>query len=379
VGALLEEFDEQLFAGANPALYNFNQFYNRDTKNPKFASTNDDRWRPAEILADAISILSNDFCDGSIADAFVEPVVNPERSIPDFKASTGNTGGSISYPNGIAKSVYDKYGLYSPGCSRGGNGNGSTSYQNQNRVKAEPPTNGEGWEWKREGGASIAVDNGGTNNSKPSWSDFTTPIQIGRTGEPLLIARPINNNATLPINYGEGGLNLAYTTPQEGRGDGKRLISDTDNATRINAIVVSGLTPSRPKQSYGGLHNFPRFLENWGGKEFIFSGSFLQLNFSNYATGPFEQEGWATGEQEDAKNPEPIQHYAPPNRLWGYDVGLQFAPAGPAAARFVAPSSTRSEFYTEPPVSDPYINKLCEAAKAANPNLAGITCVSQNP
>ncbi len=374
VGALLEEFDEQLFAGTNPALYTFDQFYkDRITKNTKFAKTNDDRWRPAEILADAISILSNDFCDGSIADAFVEPV-NSERSIPDFKANNGAAGGGkIDYPNDIPKSVYDQYGLYSPGCRRGGKG--STSYQNQNRVMAEPPTDNQGWEWKREGAASIAVDNGGGKNDKPSWSDFTTPIQIGRTGEPLLIARPIDNNATLPINYGKGGFELEYATPQEGRGNGKRLISDTDEATRINAIVVSGLTPSRPNQSYGGLHNFPRFLENWDKKEFIFSGSFLQLNFSNYATAPFEQEGWDTGVAPTPQ--EPIQHYYPPNRLWGYDVGLQFAPAGPAAARFVAPSSTRSEFYTEPPVSDPYINKLCEAAKAANPNLATISCVSQ--
>jgi hypothetical protein len=81
---------------------------------------------------------------------------------------------------------------------------------------------------------------------------------------------------------------------------------------------------------------------------------------------------------------EPIPHYQPPTRVWGYDVALQFAPAGPIAARFVAPSATRSEFYTEPPVSDPYINKLCKAAQAIQgQNLTAtnrpINCVTQTP
>jgi hypothetical protein len=179
----------------------------------------------------------------------------------------------------------------------------------------------------------------------------------------------------LPINYGLGGLGRPYATPDENRGT--RLVEDA-TPTRMNAIVVSGLSPSRPNQSYGGLHNFPRFLELWGSNQFYFSGSFLQLNFSNYATGPFEQEGWEPG--QIATTNEPIPHYQPPQRLWGYDVALQFAPAGPIAARFVAPSSTRSEFYTEPPLSDPYINNLCIAAKAL-PDLATkpFNCVAQVP
>jgi hypothetical protein len=193
-----------------------------------------------------------------------------------------------------------------------------------------------------------------------------------------LIARPIDQNPTLPVKYGVGGLNLGYATPNEGRGT--RVVADAAD-TRMNAIIVSGLSPSRPNQSYGGLHNFPRFLELWGSRRFWFSGSFLQLNFSNYATGPFEQEGWEPGQL--ATTDEPIPHYQPPTRLWGYDVALQFAPAGPIAARFVAPSATRSEFYTEPPVSDPYINKLCRAAKAIQgqitPSGRQIDCVTQTP
>jgi hypothetical protein len=363
-GALLEEFTQLL---PNDRPYNFNEFYNQRTvRDPNFSAAGD-RWRPSEILADSISILSNTFCDGSIADAFVSPSTNP-RNIPDFSAS--------SSPGDIQKSVYNQLGLYSAGCGAGNTGN--TSYQNQNRVRNAPPTNANGgWEWKREG--SAAVQPNPTASAQP-WSDFTTPIQISRTGEPLLIARPTNQNPTLPVKYGIGGLGLPYATPNEGRGT--RLVAGASD-TRINAIVVSGLSPSRPNQSYGGLHNFPRFIEQWNGQRFWFSGSFLQLNFSNYATGPFEQEGWEPG--QIATTDEPIPHYQPPARLWGYDVALQFAPAGPIAARFVAPSATRSEFYTEPPVSDPYINKLCNAATAIadvtskRPPGKPFVCVAQRP
>jgi hypothetical protein len=372
-GTLLEEFTQKLpeaIPAAGQPPYSFDQFYtDRTTRDPNFAVSTTDRWRPSEILADSISILSNGYCDGSIADAFVNPSTNP-RNIPDF---SGQSSGDIR------KAVYNQLGLYSQGCAANG-GNGNTSYQNQNRVQNAPPT--DGWEWKREGAAAVVPSAiAGTQ----SWSDFTTPIQIGRTGEPLLIARPINRNPTLPVNYGIGGFNAPYATPNENRGT--RLVASAAD-TRVNAIVVSGISPSRPGQSYGGLHNFPRFIEQWNGRRFWFSGSFLQLNFSNYATGPFEQEGWEPGAAFHntalLTSDEPIPHYQPPVRLWGYDVALQFAPAGPVAARFVAPSATKSEFYTEPPVSDPYINKLCRAAQAIqNQNLTAtnrrIDCVTQTP
>ncbi len=357
-GALLEEFTQQLFPDG-AGVYNYNQFYNtRTTKEPKFATLNEDRWRPSEILADAISILSDNICDGSLADAFVAPN-RSANAVPDFSFGGGNS--VPNYPNNIDRRAYDEFGLYSPSCTN----NNNTTFQNQNRVSQNPPDNARGWEWKREGADFVSRD-----DSRP-WSDFTTPIQIGRTGEPLLIARPNDANPTLPVNYRIGGLNRNYANP--GGGGGRQVSGAV--STRVNAIVVSGLPPSREKQSYGGLHNFPRFLEGWGGDRFFFSGSFLQLNFSNYASGPFEQEAWEPGETPG--NGEPIPHYSPPNRLWGYDVALQLAPAGPAASRFVSSANTQSEFYTEPPISDPYINKLCAAAK--NAGVTAAKCISQQP
>jgi hypothetical protein len=334
-GALLEEFNEQIFPdGAN--LYNEAQFYGRATRNTNFANLDNDRWRSTEILADAVSILSDNFCDGSIADTFVP--------IPQ-----------------VQNTQYNQFGLSDPGCR---NTNTYSSFVNQNRPSTDPPAN---WAWKRETAGFVAIQ--GQPNA---FTDFTAPVKISRTGEPLLLARPVQRTGSQPVSdpvpvaYGLGGLGQGYADVII-----PRTLSDARN-TRVNAIVVSGLLPSRDGQSYGGLHNFPRFLEEWGGDRLFFSGSFLQLNFSNYATGPYEQEGWEPGQPVTAA--EPIPHYIPPTRLWGYDVALQFAPAGPAATRFVSPSTRRNEFYTELPVNDPYMSQLCRSAQGIVPGTARLNC-----
>jgi hypothetical protein len=386
-GNFLEEFTQTLFADNNPVRYTFDTFYKRTAKDTRFATGKDDRWRPSEIMADAITMLSESFCDGSIADTFVsttDPTDTAKSTIPDFDISNAGAGAKaaeIIYPASVDQSTYNKFGLYAPGCGTK-KGGVSTSYLNQNRNTSTTglalPTTNEGWEWKREGASFVAAIGGGVNNPKPSWSDFTTPIQIGRSGEPLVIARPNSKAATLPVNYGIGGLGLPYKKPEDGIDTNAGRIRPTSaELLRMNATVVSGITPSRPNQSYGGLHNFPRFIENWRNAKVIFAGSFLQLNFSNYATSPFEQKGWEPDILYTTVPGKGTEYYDAPKRLWGYDVGLQFAPAGPAAVRFVSPSATRSEFYTEPPVSDPYINKLCVAAKAAGLDAK---CVNQqNP
>jgi hypothetical protein len=399
-GATLEEFTQQIFPDGGTALYDNAKFYNRTTKQANFTDIDNDRWRPTELFADSISILSSNFCDGSISDTFVNPQ-SALKATPDFD-------GALPVPDSVNQNVYGDtaYGLFNPACT----GNDRTSFSNQNRPNQSAGTNAlaDGAEWAREMGSGYpgitvpgAAQPAGTippNNgyfsfvsskdpavAKP-WSDFTSPVKISRSGEPLVIDRPLNDKDGItttgkwidtdvrhqdprPIAYSAGGRNLAYLNP------GSSKYSDSSDEMRVNAIVVSGISPSRPSQSFGGLHNFPRFLESWSNRRLIFAGSFLQLNFSNYATGPFEQQGLEYG--APALGGEPINYYVPPNRLWGYDVGLQFAPAGPAAARFVTASTVRSEFYYEPPRDDAYIYTLCKAAKLATgavPGAPGLNC-----
>ena len=153
---------------------------------------------------------------------------------------------------------------------------------------------------------------------------------------------------------------LTFTNGDCGREFGRKCIgTPVDN--QYNAILIQGIVPSRPNQPYGGLHNFPRTLEFWLNRTLSISGSFLQFNFSTYATGPFDQDTWepATGSLTGTW----INYYYPPLRNWGYDVGLQLAPVPPISERLTTMGSNRSEFYYEPAIDDPYIKNLrCASA-----------------
>lgn len=86
--------------------------------------------------------------------------------------------------------------------------------------------------------------------------------------------------------------------------------------TTVNTAIVAGFMPSgwtdpanpgaAPYGYSGGLNNFPRFLEDWSGKTFKYTGSMIQLFTSAIATGQ-----WNTG-----------PNYAPPTRIWNFDLNF---------------------------------------------------------
>lgn len=130
--------------------------------------------------------------------------------------------------------------------------------------------------------------------------------------------------------------------------------------TRVNAIAISGTLPSRLDQTAGGMHNFLRLNELWRNTNLFFSGSMIQLNYSTYATGPFLQQSFeppnlVTG----SALTRGYDYYYPPNRRFGYDVGLQIARRPSAvSARFQFPSNARTEFLRELDPQDPYVRRL---------------------
>lgn len=294
---LLEEFTQAL-------LSDYSNFYTRNTIETRFAQPGDDRWRPSEIIADAVTVISNNFCDGSIEDSF----------------TTAGTGSSATVP------------LAQYGC---GTGNEQTSYLNQNRPSTSVSN------WRRE-----------------NPSDSGSAIAIDASGSPLRISGAYSGS------YYTFSNSKALTSPAQ---------------TRINSIIVSGLVPSRANQFNGGLHNFPRFLEDWNGTTRLYiSGALIQLNFSTQATAPWDQDAWEPGDTPITSYVYP--YYDPPLRLWGYDVALQMAPAGPVARRFVSANNTRSEFYRELPLDDPYIRRLrCAGAVGSttriDPTATTATCL----
>ncbi|NJO66708.1 MAG: hypothetical protein HC832_04240, partial [Leptolyngbyaceae cyanobacterium RM1_405_57] len=319
----LEEFQTPLAA-------NLGNFYTRADINTNFAGLTTDQWRPTEILADSVTILSENFCDGSIEDG----IVTAGQANPNGGNLSARLGDERTGETGAVYGCVIDAGL-TP------NANVLTSYLNQNR-----PT-------KRY---ALATFSGVGSTARGRWLradpyNAGSPIIITRNGNPMGFRGTVGDE--YGVNADEG-----YRATNENRPRNVAL-----NNTRVNSIIISGILPSRENQSYGGMHNFPRFLEDWTGRNLYIAGSFLQLNFSNYATGPFDQDAFEAGTAASAAD-ELLKYYEPPTRVWGYDVGLQYAPAGPIAQRFVTFASVRSEFYDEPPANDPYISNLCNAIDA---------------
>lgn len=99
----------------------------------------------------------------------------------------------------------------------------------------------------------------------------------------------------------------------------------TARATTVNAALLVGhsATPcdyarggcSSPPYG-GGLENLPRFLENWSGVIFRYTGSLVSLYQSRFAAGLWgntNNVGYAAG-----------GYYDPPTRQWSFDVNFRF-------------------------------------------------------
>ncbi|APB34873.1 hypothetical protein GlitD10_2535 [Gloeomargarita lithophora Alchichica-D10] len=296
-GTAIQEFTALL---AFP--YTFNPFYNRPNRNLAFADPALDTWRPAEILADGITLITHNFCDG-----YQEHGI---RNVTNIDGQFGNecaTGGPSARNTPLISST----------------GLGGTLNNPQN-----PPRN----RWARENpydeGAPIILLSDGTHRTQTAGAQAIVPV---------------NNYNAVTTRGAVPGRGTNYT---------------------VNAVIVSGLVPSRRLQSYGGLHNFPRFIET--GNALNIQGSLIQLAFSNYGTAPFDFDSFERGLV--GANPENIGYYGPPQRFWGYDPGLQYAPAGPVSERFISPSNARNEYFLELTADDPY---TCQMKRFVVP---GLTC-----
>ncbi|WP_309399900.1 hypothetical protein [Cerasicoccus maritimus] len=92
--------------------------------------------------------------------------------------------------------------------------------------------------------------------------------------------------------------------------------------TEVSAAILAGIVPSGKtgSNSYsGGVENFPRFLENWGGKTLRIRGSIVALFESEVAN-----ERWGKGDV-----------YSAPNRNWGFHdkLGEGYYPPGTPSTR----------------------------------------------
>jgi hypothetical protein len=79
----------------------------------------------------------------------------------------------------------------------------------------------------------------------------------------------------------------------------------------------------------GGMHNFPRFLENWGGTRWNYVGSLIPLYHSTQALGPYNSSS---------------SIYSPPNRNWAFDTTFRDPnklPPGTPQFQYIEPTAFR--------------------------------------
>jgi hypothetical protein len=128
-----------------------------------------------------------------------------------------------------------------------------------------------------------------------------------------------------------------YTLPAALMGDSVTVLSDSwqdsqtgklpsPSSTTVNAAMLEGIVASNPniKGSYsGGVENFLRLLESWGGT-LTYNGSIVVLFYSQYATNSWQPTG---------------NYYNAPSRNWAFDTNFKNAnklpPLTPSAKTMV--------------------------------------------
>jgi hypothetical protein len=214
----------------------------------------------------------------------------------------------------------------------------------------------------------VQIDRDGGGGNNPEWVDvepFTLDLNSPTTGfagnNPVLgVILDEVTRRPIPIPRFQELASTDVNQRRRNDNGSQNWQLQPARETRVNAVAVSGVLPSRLDQTAGGMHNFLRLNELWRNTDLFFSGSMIQLNYSTYATGPFLQHSFEPPDLvADPTFVRGFDYYFPPNRRFGYDVGLQIARRpGPVSSRFQFPSNTRTEFLRELDPQDPYVRRL---------------------
>lgn len=218
-------------------------------------------------------------------------------------------------------------------------------------------------------------------NSLPSGSELSdvTIRAIPSDGQPLLI--PVlqihsPNGSPSGNSLDQGTANLQ-----------DNWLQTVDNDTTVNAVFVSGNSPSRLAEKSAGLPNFVRLLENWDNRTLDIKGSFIQYKRSAYATAPFATI--LTTKTDDNDSSLSIFDYNSTqyksqiadgtlpyfsdntlNRKWIFDVGLLSQSPDLFGQKFTQqPLDSGDEFFRQVGRDDPWVKTLLCAVQNSNQNL----------
>jgi len=134
------------------------------------------------------------------------------------------------------------------------------------------------------------------------------------------------DNYGTTMGYGNAALTGSYAKRSPAVGKWNLAVGDSRRAavtTTLNSVVMTGIFPTivgkttdNVEKGYsGGLENIFRFLENWGGKEFLFNGSIICLWNTQKTDRIWETPGGTA--QNGAYGGGNI-YYKAPKRIWAY-------------------------------------------------------------
>lgn len=258
---------------------------------------------------------------------------------------------------------------------------------------------------------TVAGTTDGSRVPLPTLAARTTPLALPVLAPPAPYTYNGSQPLLVPVPQLLGVTPAVANTPR-GAGNGAQNTGWVPRAaatpTTFNLIMAAGDTPSRALNDSwgdfnGGLQNLPRFLEIWsngaGNLATNILGSFIQQNRSTFSTAPYLPvlPGAANfpvdpvdrlaslfslsptpavvapvplGESLTTYNIQGgrIPYFTPPDRNWGYDVGLLSQPPDLFTQKFTTPPSRPSpdEYFREVPRNDEWVTALMCSKLAAN-------------
>jgi hypothetical protein len=163
-------------------------------------------------------------------------------------------------------------------------------------------------------GSATTPDDGKTN---AATMPVSAQVPVTLAADAITILSP---------NYFGGG--AASTTNGSSTSAYKNYASDRLNASgsvEIASAFITGIVSTTNSGFSGGVHNLPRFIENWGSNAVAIRGSLVSLYASNVATGKWAQ-----------------RYYSAPKRIWGFDKTFENGTFPPLTPQVM--SYKRAEF-----------------------------------
>jgi hypothetical protein len=157
--------------------------------------------------------------------------------------------------------------------------------------------------------SGVRLVNGQTLPSLGLTVATPNPLYIqGNYNAPAAALGTTNTSQTKPASLVGDSINILSTAWNDANST-KGLSSRVAANTTVNAAFLGGIVPSDGDNYSGGVENYPRFLEDWGGKTLTYNGSMVVMYYSKIATAP-----WGGSDV-----------YNPPGRNWAFDVNFMDA------------------------------------------------------